>query len=156
MNIQDEPSKRILAEWQKHHEDLFGQHILCLRHRLHVSPLFTDDALVQLLSDVDRNDYHVHLMDHNIRREGEFGNLSGEDILPAVRDGDIWINLRAPEHTNPTYRQLLDGIYNKFEDKIPGLKTFKKQLRELFSQAARRKGRPMCRCTNGQISTHII
>lgn len=133
MKFQTKPTKGILAEWQKHYEELFGQHILCLQHRLHVSPLFTDDALVQLLNNLDRNDYHVNLLDHDVRREGKFGNLSGEAILRAVREGDIWINLRAPGRTNPAYWKLLDGIYNEFEDKIPGLKTFKKTLTILIS-----------------------
>ena len=53
----------ILTDFQPRYADLFGRHILNLGHRLHESPLFSDDALARLLEDAPRSSYHVHTMD---------------------------------------------------------------------------------------------
>jgi len=129
----DQSSGTILTEWQDHYAELFGRHTLCLKHRLHTSPLFSDAALANLLENCDRQDYHVNLMDKGVRREGEFGDLSGKEILKAVRTGDIWINLRAPGRVNPAYDALLDEIYAEFESRVPGLQTYKRNLTILIS-----------------------
>ena len=86
----------ILTDWQGHYASLFGQHPLRLQHKLGDTGLFTDEALESILENVDRNDYHVNYMDPKtgVRREGEFGNASGKQILEAVKAGNIWINLR--------------------------------------------------------------
>ena len=129
----DRTSNTILTDWQPHHEQLFGRHNLCLQHRLHQSPLFTDEVLARLLETVERNDYHVNFQDGPLRREGELGDLSGQDILKAVKQGNIWINLRAPAKANPAYGDLLNDIYDEFENNNPGLRTFKRQLTILIS-----------------------
>ncbi len=129
----DQPTDTVLTEWQGHYAELFGQHTLCLHHQLHRSPLFTDEALARLLETVERDGYHVNTMDNGVRREGEIGDLSGEEVLRAVREGDIWINLRAPERANPAYREVLDQIYAEFEAKVPGLETFKRNMTLLIS-----------------------
>jgi hypothetical protein len=120
----------ILTDWQDHHAELFGKHSLHLRHSLHKSELFTDAALAELIEKADRNDYHVNTRSagpdgKKRRREGEFGKLSGEKILEAVRTGDIWINLRAPQKTHKAYGELLSEMYREFEARVPGLKTYK-------------------------------
>lgn len=123
----------VLTDWQPHFASLFGKHPLCLKHNLHLSPLFTDEALELLLERADRADYHVNWAQGGRRREGELGDLSGKDILDAVRKGNIWINLRAPHRADPAYSALLDAIYEDFEARVPGLKTYKRNLTILIS-----------------------
>jgi hypothetical protein len=55
------------------------------------------------------------------------------DVLQAVRKGDIWINLRAPQKTDKAYGDLLSDIYAEFEARVPGLKTFKHEITILIS-----------------------
>ena len=129
----DTRNDSILTAWSAHHAALFGSQTLCLSHRLHTSPLFTDDALATLLETVERRDYHVNLMDDGRRREGELGDLSGAEALRAVRDGEIWINLRAPDRANPAYRALLDEIYDEFETRVDGLRTYRRNMTILIS-----------------------
>lgn len=127
------PNQSILTEWRDHYATMFGNQPLKLKHRLHESPLFTDEALAGLLESADRADYHVSTMDNGVRREGEFGDLSGAEILEAVRTGAIWVNLRTPAQTDPRYGELLDQIYSEFEARVPGLETFRQNMTILIS-----------------------
>ncbi len=120
----------ILTDWKENHVQLFGKHSLHLKHCLHKSELFGDQALARLLENAHRNDYHVNTRSagpdgKKRRREGEFGKLSGQQLLEAVRKGDIWINLRAPQKADKAYGELLEDMYREFEARVPGLKTFK-------------------------------
>lgn len=128
----------ILADWQPHHASLFGEHILHLKHRLHTSSLFADDALARLIERTPPAHCYVNTMDrrsHNprSRREGAIANLSGEEAIEAVRTGNIWINIHKLHETEPAYRELLDEIFGEFEDRVPGLKTYKHSMTLLIS-----------------------
>ncbi len=128
----------IITNWEPRHAALFGQHTLQLQHRANASGLFTDAALARLIERSPRAAYHVNTMDnraHNprSRREGEIQGLSGKDALDAVRTGNLWINIQRPGETDPTYQELLDGLYAEFEDRVPGLKTYKQKMTILIS-----------------------
>lgn len=128
--MRDIATGHILTDWKEHHASVFGKHILHLQHSLHRSELFSDDALARLLEKADRADYHVNTRsagpDGKLRRrEGEFGKLSGKELMEAARKGDIWINLRAPQKADKAYGELLADIFREFEARVPGLETFK-------------------------------
>lgn len=129
----DRNTQTILRNWQEGWQRDFGRKTLVMHHNLHLSPLFDDDALIRLLDGAGRADYHLNLMDGGRRREGQFGDLSGAEILRAVRNGDIWINLRAPGRVDPAYDHLLDDIYDEIENRVPGLETFKRSFTILIS-----------------------
>ncbi len=120
----------IVRNWKPDYADKFGKQALHLEHSLHRSELFSDERLANLIEKADRTHYHVNTRaagpdGKKRRREGEFGKLSGSEILNAVQKGDIWINLRAPQLADPAYGELLEDMYREFEMRVPGLKTFK-------------------------------
>jgi hypothetical protein len=128
----------IITDWQPHHADLFGEHILHLKHRLHTSPLFTDAALARLIERTPPEHCYVNTMDrrsHNprSRREGAIAGLSGEAALEAVKQGNIWINIHRPGSTDPQYQALLAEIMSEFEGRVPGLKTYRHSMTLLIS-----------------------
>src|SRR5680860_576285 len=136
--MRDTTTGTIISDWEAHHAELFGRQSLHLKHSLHKSELFTDAGLAKLLDSVDRADYHVNTMTPSIngkrrRREGEFGKLSGADLLKAVKSGDIWINLRAPQKADKRFGDMLGDIYKEFEARVPGLQTFKQGMTILIS-----------------------
>ena len=120
----------IIQNWKPEFADMFGKQAMHLQHSLHKSELFSDEKLTKLIETAGRGHYHVNTRaagpdGKKRRREGEFGSLTGTEILEAVRTGDIWINLRAPQVSDPAYGDLLEDMYAEFERRVPGLKTFK-------------------------------
>jgi len=129
---------QIITDWQPHFPALFGAHSLALSHNLANSPLFGDEALAELIERTPREAYHVNYSQKTPgnpprRREGEIKGLSGREVLDVVRKGNIWINLTAPARTNPAYGELLDRLYGEFEERVPGFRSYKRNLTLLIS-----------------------
>ena len=134
----DDQTGPIIRDWQPHHVSLFGEHILLLKHRLATSELFSDEGLARLIEATPVEHCYVNTMDrrsHNprSRREGAIGDLSGAEALEAVKRGNIWINIHKLTQTDARYQSLLDEIFAEFEDKVPGLKTYKHSMTLLIS-----------------------
>jgi len=131
-------SDQIITDWQPHYASLFGNHALALSHSLASSPLFSDDALAALIDKTPREGYHVNYSQKTPgnppkRREGEIKGLSGRDVLDVVRNGNIWVNLTSPAQTDPAYGKMLDELYDEFEERVPGFKSYKRNLTILIS-----------------------
>lgn len=135
----------IFTDWQPVHAQQFGNNVLDLGHSLASTGLFTDDALADLIERTPRADYHVSTQnpqshDPKSRREGVVENLSGADVLDAIRRGHLWLNLRNVTAHSPGLRLLLDRIYAELESRVPGLSTFKQQMTILVSSPSVRVG----------------
>lgn len=129
---------QIITDWQPHYPSLFGNHSLAMSHSLANSPLFTDAALAALIDKTPREAYHVNYSQKTPgnppkRREGEIKGLTGHQVLDVVRNGNIWVNLTAPAKTDPAYGALLDSLYAEFEERVPGFKSYKRNLTILIS-----------------------
>lgn len=130
-------SEPIITEWTKHHVDAFGKEPMRFKHRAHLSPLFSNETLAELIERTRRENYYVNTMargakDRSGRREGEIRNLSGRDVLDAVANGHIWIMLLFPDKVIPGYGKLLDQVYAEFLEHVP-LEVFKKKISILIS-----------------------
>jgi hypothetical protein len=129
---------QIITDWQPHYERLFGKFSLELSHRLAASPLFSDEALAALIEKSPRDAYHVNYSQKTPgnpprRREGEIKGLSGREVLDVVKSGNIWINIVKPAAVDPAYGALLDEVYGEFEERVPGFKSYKRNLTLLIS-----------------------
>ncbi len=119
---------KIFTDWQPKTSKLFSKHIITEKHSLHKHELFSDKALAKLIENSPRSNYHVNThdlvnIDKSTWRDGEFGDLSGEEVLKAVRDGHIWINLQRPWEVDPAYGEILDQIFAETEANVSGFKT---------------------------------
>jgi hypothetical protein len=122
-------SQPILSDWSEQKVADFAAVPIQLHHNLHSHPLFADEALIHLIETVDRGDYQVNTMDvttHDLatRREGEIGDLSGRQVLDAVKNGHIWVLLLHPQRFDKRYQELLHEIFGEFARKIPGFKPY--------------------------------
>ncbi|ALL12953.1 hypothetical protein [Caulobacter henricii] len=130
----------IIRDWTPDKAGVFGQENLVFDHGLHERPMFDDEGLARLLDQYPREQLGVFTMGEDPKawttwRKGSAGNLTGEQLLEAAQTGRIWLNLR---HTNdylPEYAALGDEIFAEKQAKVPGLRTFKRDLGMLISSA---------------------
>jgi len=129
---------QIITDWQPHFPSLFGNHTLALSHSLASSPLFTDEALARLIDAAPREGYHVNYSEKTPgnppkRREGEIKDLSGAEVLDIMRTGNIWINLTQPANIDSAYGDMLNALYDEFEERVPDFKSYKRHMTLLIS-----------------------
>lgn len=129
---------RIFTDWQKKHTDCYSKHLISAQHNLHESPLFSDEALARLIEIAPRDSYHVNTMDpseHNPGswKEGDIGDLSGMQVLDAVREGKIWVLIQRVGDLDPTYQNLMDKIFGEISNNVPGFNSFKEKMSILIS-----------------------
>ncbi len=137
MNSMATNSSDIITDWQAKHRELFGEHTIKLHHRLAETGLFTREALGKLIARCPK--YHFGLESVSFEGEqhhrvyGELGGASGAEAIAATEKGQIWMNLRRVMDWEPEYKNLLDKIFNEFDARMGGFKTFKRNLGVLIS-----------------------
>ena len=93
-------TQTIFDNWKPEHSRLWSQIPVVQQHTLHKSPLFTDEALAQLIENYPRADYSLVIpgrqdQDHHHKwREGDIGDATGAEVPKAITEGFLWINLR--------------------------------------------------------------
>ncbi|MCH9806480.1 MAG: hypothetical protein K0U74_01995 [Alphaproteobacteria bacterium] len=126
-----------LTEWETGHDELFGNHVIKMQHRLADTGLFTIDSLAEIIERIPSENYNLNTMgfdyDNPQWREGRIGRSSGRDVIDAIRRGRMWLNLRRLQQVDPRFDKLLEDIMAEFQDNVPGLKTFKHELGILIS-----------------------
>lgn len=120
-------TEKSIIEWEASKVAQFGVVPLQFNHNLHHHPLFSEQSLAKLLGTLRREDYYVNTMDvtaHNLRsrREGQIEGLSGEEVLKAVKAGQIWILLLHPDRADRAYHELLNKIYAEIGHAVPNFK----------------------------------
>ncbi len=118
----------IVTSWEPKHALLWGSQPICLRHSLHEHELFSLDSLADLIERYPAGKYMlVHVGKRGERklwREGDFGGLSGRDVIESVAHGRMWLNLLHVHEIDHRYGDLLDQIFQEIEGHIPGYRTF--------------------------------
>lgn len=97
------------------------------RHRLLDTGLFADDKLIELFDAHDPGDLLIYRMgeDHTKLDEFQYGNrggLSAAELLQAVKDDQLWLNILDMPRHHDSYRELVDAIYAELESRIPGFR----------------------------------
>jgi len=130
-------SRDVIANWQPHHEMLFGHHPIKLQHRLAETGLFTREALGRVIERCPKHELGLESVtmqgDRPLRIHGELGGASGLEAIAAIEKGRMWMNIRRVMEWAPEYRDLLDNIFEEFEVRMSGFKTFKRNLGILIS-----------------------
>lgn len=130
-------NRDLIANWQPHHEVLFGQHAIKLKHRLVETGLFTREALGRVIERCPKQELGLESIslqnDSPCRVYGELGSASGLDAIAAIEKGQMWMNIRRLMDWAPEYHDLLNNIFDEFEARMPGLKTFKRNIGVLIS-----------------------
>ncbi len=131
-------TQEILSDWDAQKAASFGDDLIVAHHNLHERPMFSDDGLADLLDRYPREAFGIYTMDNERRdktsfRRGDPGNLNGEQLMQAVNQGRLWINLRNANAHLPDYAELCDEMFDEVDSKTPGLKTIKRDCGVLIS-----------------------
>ncbi|MGH6737151.1 MAG: cupin-like domain-containing protein [Methyloceanibacter sp.] len=114
-------SEAIFTSWDARYRSLWGNQPIRLQHRLHESPLFSDETLAKLIETYPRSSYSiVHVGERNgkrVWREGDISGLSGKQVIEAIAAGRMWLNLRGVHNADRRYAELLDQIIDEFRDR---------------------------------------
>lgn len=117
-------ANKVFANWDDTHSLLWGHHPIQLATEMHKTPLFSRDQLARLIENYPRE--HYSLVKTGARgadrvwREGDIGNLSGEQVIDAISRGGLWLNMRDVGKVDRRYRELLDGMFEEVGAKVPG------------------------------------
>jgi len=122
-------SDKIFKPWSDDNRNAWGRKPLALHHRLHSDPLFSIEALGALIDGYPRQHYALVEVgeagsDRRLWREGEIGSLSGEQVIEAIKQGRIWLNLRNVGKLVKEYRELLAQIFDEIGAELQGYETY--------------------------------
>jgi hypothetical protein len=131
-------SEPIFQNWTSEVTARWGKAPLRLKHRLHEHPLFAFDALEQLIESYPREHYalvHMGAQGSPKRswREGEIGKLSGKQVIEAIRNGRMWLNLRNVGSVDARYRDLLEQAFGEVDSNVGGYPTYNRTSGILIS-----------------------
>jgi hypothetical protein len=114
----------ILTQWgPEWHTSVFGHQPIRLEHRLHKHPLFSRDALADLIEQYPEDKYTlVHMgaqgSPRKLWRHGKIGKLSGHAVIDAIEEGRLWINLLHVNEIDSRHQELLDQIYTEIHGHV--------------------------------------
>ena len=105
----------IVTHWDPAETAGFARRLIGFRHTLHERPMFSDEGLASILDRYPRQALGVFTMGEDLEdwrswRRGSAGAMSGDQLLAAVQEGRLWLNLRhANEHLSE-FAALCDEI----------------------------------------------
>ena len=126
------------TDWKEKYAALWGNQPICIPHQVHKSPLFSGDALAALIESYPRKDYSIIHMgaqgtDRKFWREGDLGGLSGHQVIDAISNGRLWLNLRNVNLVDDRYNELLNTMFAELREHMAGFATFDRTCGILIS-----------------------
>lgn len=137
MPVMYQDGTRPMVDWPQAARAEFGKSIIEARHSIHNSPLFCDGSLAALLDLYPRDQLGIWTFaDHGEGEEapvkGEAPDMSGEELLEAVKNGRIWLNLRATNSHVADYAPIADQVFNSIQY-MSGQRVLKRDMGVLIS-----------------------
>ena len=110
----------IFREWTEETTALWGRQPLKLEHTLHQSPLFTIEALGELIERYQRHPQRHHSLVYmgmlggdRFWREGDIDGMSGGAVIEAISKGRFWLNLRSTDLVDGRYGAVLAQMFEE-------------------------------------------
>ena len=105
----------MIADWTAEAVRGFERRIVRVRHTLHERPMFSDEGLARILDLYPRSALGAFTMGEDLEdwgswRRGAVDGLSGEELLTAVQEGRLWLNLRHANIHLPEFAYLCGEI----------------------------------------------
>lgn len=117
----------VFTDWDPAHSALWGHQPLKLSHQLHESPLFSRDALAELIQRYPREHYSLIQTGaeggKRVWREGEIGSFNGEQVMRAIAGGGLWLMLRDVGTIDACYYAMVERMLAEVASRVPGFET---------------------------------
>src|SRR5262249_47565698 len=102
---------QVITKFDKIDGIMWGNQPGGIGHNLHQSPLFSSEALAELIESYPREHYNIFSMgaqkgDKWYWRQGDLDGMSGKDVLEAISKGRLWLNLRNTSRVDRRYADL--------------------------------------------------
>lgn len=115
----------VLIDWSDEKRAEFRNGVVRARHRLHQASEFSDFALAELIERHPRELTDICTMgtdatDRDSWKAGERGHLSGMQLLEAVREGRLWIQLREVMNRDEVYKPIFGALFDQLKKLNPG------------------------------------
>ncbi len=113
----------MIADWTEEAVSGFETRIVRTRHRLHERPMFADEGLARILELYPREALGAFTMGEDLEDWGSWvrGNvqgLSGDQLLRAVHEGRLWLNLRHANAHLPEFSDLCAEIAEEKQQRL--------------------------------------
>ncbi len=127
----------MFVNWPDHSDTRFGSDVLLADHDVSKTDLFTDDGLAHLLDVYPRENLDIWTFGKegegvNTSVRGRAPNLSGAEIVEAVKRGHVWLNMRRANIDVPDLSPVADVIYDSLDD-AASIRTRKRDMSVLIS-----------------------
>ena len=130
-------TEKVLTNWDSTHSALWGHQPIRLAHELHNKPLFSMEALAELIQRYPRDGYNLVQTgargSDRVWREGEIGNLGGRQVMEAIAGGGLWLSMRDVGAVDGRYRSLIDNMFEEVAAKVPDFRITSHQENILVS-----------------------
>lgn len=131
-------TNNIFTNWTPELTAQWGKVPLKATHRLSDHPLFSLAALAELIDGYPRQHYALVQMGpqgsaRRTWREGDIGGLKGREVIDAIKQGRMWLNLRNVSGVDKRYRELLDSAFDEVRHNVPGYETYNRTSGILIS-----------------------
>lgn len=127
---------RIIEPLDPQQRELWGHQTITLRHNLPASDLFSDDYLAKMIETAAPRSLAIHAeggTDPSDWPSVSRGSASGTQVLDAVRNGMLWVNLVGISEWDSRFAELADTIFADFAEQVPGLNVIKRKVGVLIS-----------------------
>jgi hypothetical protein len=115
-----------LLDWSAYHRGEFARGVVAARHQLARLPLFTDEALAQLLDRQDRANLDVCTMGRDPAERSSWRDvpvcrhLPGHHLIEAVHQTRLWVHARHALDTDSALKPVFSAMMDQLRHLNPG------------------------------------
>ena len=109
----------LLSDWTADDFNILEQGVLCARHRMLETGLFSDESLIRILDSHPADCLTFSTMGNDESkfdwRDGDRNGVSSEQILEILKRGKVWVNVRKVLDHQPEHAKLVHQVYDELE-----------------------------------------
>ncbi len=108
-------------QWPENTSEVFSTEIITCQHDGHESEHFADEGLADLLDRYPRDEMGIYKFPEHAEGKvkaihGKAENLTGAELLEAVKRGQIWLNLRAVNNHLEEFEAIKQQLFSQLDD----------------------------------------